>query len=172
MVFHPPHVPEGAGIWAICYAIFVVALFGFTLWTWAVKRTDGSLVAASATMNPLCGVLLATIFLGEHIHLKEVIGGLLILCGFVVVSYQKWKEMQQEQPQFQITLADLKIDENATPTSSSEAIAVAPGAEGEDKASMMANNSYDAPNGTSMQEVALASISEKEEDDDDADSMR
>jgi drug/metabolite transporter (DMT)-like permease len=88
-------VLEGPAIWAVSYAILVVAVVGFTLWAWAVKRTDGSIVAATSTFNPVVGVFLAVIFLGEQIHLKEILGALLIFAGFGVVSYQKWMEQKQ-----------------------------------------------------------------------------
>ena len=47
-------------------------------------------------LQPLVAAILAAIFLGESLGMKDGIGGALILAGFVVTSFAKYREGREK----------------------------------------------------------------------------
>jgi drug/metabolite transporter (DMT)-like permease len=86
-----------AAIGGITYAVIAVGLIAGNLYGWAVKNTDSSIVGASVTLNPLVASIFAAIFLGETVGLKDLIGGALILAGFGITSFAKFRETKEDE---------------------------------------------------------------------------
>ncbi len=63
---------------------FICTLFGYAVWYRAIKDTDVNIVALTIFAQPVCGLAFAVAFLGEHMHLGQLWGGLAIVIGIAV----------------------------------------------------------------------------------------
>ena len=76
------------GYAGMTYIILIPTILCYFLNTWAIKKSTPSLVATYITLQPVAATLLAAVFLGESLGLKEVAGFLLIVAGLYAVSYR------------------------------------------------------------------------------------
>lgn len=67
----------------------VCSLFPLTLFLAGLQKVSTTEVSVLSTTEPIAGVLIASIFLGERMALVQVIGGILVLCGMVLISLKK-----------------------------------------------------------------------------------
>lgn len=126
------HFDAGRATWTLAYTILVQSVLGYLLIAYGVKHTDSSIVAASNTLQvrkiiladvwirsdnfflkpPMVAVLAHVIF-EEDITVMQILGGLLIITGLIVVSFQKYRENKAAQLQQMILLAqEEKNNEN------------------------------------------------------------
>lgn len=73
----------------VVYVAFLVTTLGYSLATWAVRRSSPLLVAAYTTLQPLASASLAALFLGERVKSHDAAGFLLIVTGLFAVSRQR-----------------------------------------------------------------------------------
>eukprot|EP01122_Echinamoeba_exundans_P013721 TRINITY_DN6031_c0_g1_i1.p1 TRINITY_DN6031_c0_g1~~TRINITY_DN6031_c0_g1_i1.p1 ORF type:complete len:378 (+),score=55.79 TRINITY_DN6031_c0_g1_i1:92-1225(+) len=80
------------GIWAIVYAVAAQSVAAYILNAYANKHSKSSTVAVFETVNPFVAAILATIFLNEPITWNIIVGGLIILGGLAVVTFEQYRE--------------------------------------------------------------------------------
>lgn len=64
----------------------ICSLFAMTLFLAGLRRITSSEASILSTTEPLFGVIIASIFLGEKLALIQILGGVLILIGMVLIS--------------------------------------------------------------------------------------
>lgn len=67
----------------------ICSLLAMTLFLAGLRRLTSSETSILSTTEPLFGVLIATLFLGENLSLMQIGGGLLILVGMILVAKSK-----------------------------------------------------------------------------------
>jgi len=87
-------IPAGA-MAGLGYMIVVATILNYFLNTWAVSRSSTSLVASYIMLQPVASAVLAGLFLGETIGIRESAGTLFILAGLAVVSRNGEKKTRQ-----------------------------------------------------------------------------
>lgn len=81
-------------LWApLIYWIFVCSIAGYVLVTWAMRHLPASQVASFQCLQPLLGMLLAFIYLGEEPRWYDL-GAIGILGGLLLVSSSNKKERE------------------------------------------------------------------------------
>ena len=65
------------------------SLMAMTLFLAGLQKITSSEASILSTTEPISGVIIATTLLGEKIALIQIIGGLLILIGMVIISIKK-----------------------------------------------------------------------------------
>lgn len=90
---HTPFGPYPLHEWALFGALAVVCTIGgHTVFNWALKYVQASVVAVSILGEPLGAILWASLFLHETPTLRQSLGGLIILLGlFVFTRYANKK---------------------------------------------------------------------------------
>ncbi len=78
-------VPEGAW-WSIAYIVLIPTIVNYSINVWAVRRSSPTLVATYTTLQPVSASVLAVLFLGETVGMRELLGFVLIVAGLVRVS--------------------------------------------------------------------------------------
>lgn len=67
----------------------ICSLFAMTLFLAGLRRISSSEASILSTTEPLFGVLIAVLFLGEKLQLIQIVGGILILAGMLILSSKK-----------------------------------------------------------------------------------
>ena len=67
----------------------ICSLLAMTLFLAGLRRISSSEASIISTTEPLFGVLIASLFLGEKLTLLQILGGLLILIGMVLIAKSK-----------------------------------------------------------------------------------
>ena len=76
-----------ASAWAAAiYLALVPSAVGFVLWGYAVANMSMAASTSLLYLVPAAAVLIAFVWLGEAPHLSEVLGGLVVLAGVVLVG--------------------------------------------------------------------------------------
>jgi drug/metabolite transporter (DMT)-like permease len=73
---------------AAVYLGLVPSAFGFVLWAYAVKHLPVTTSTSLMYLVPAFAVLIAFVWLGEVPHVTEVVGGLVVIAGVIVVAQQ------------------------------------------------------------------------------------
>ena len=73
---------------AAAYLGLVPSAFGFVLWAYAVKHLPVTTSTSLMYLVPAFAVLIAFVWLGEVPLVSEVVGGLVVIAGVVVVAQQ------------------------------------------------------------------------------------
>ena len=73
---------------AAAYLGLVPSAFGFVLWAYAVKHLPVATSTSLMYLVPAFAVLIAFVWLGEVPYVSEVVGGLVVIAGVVVVAQQ------------------------------------------------------------------------------------
>lgn len=68
---------------------FLCSLMAMTLFLAGLQKITSSEASMFSTTEPISGVIFATIFLGEKIQSIQIIGGLMILIGLILISLRK-----------------------------------------------------------------------------------
>ena len=71
--------------------ILFPTVLGFWLYNTALKYLDASVAAITATSEVLFASIASFIFLGERMQVWQILGGILIVAGVILVSYKKRK---------------------------------------------------------------------------------
>lgn len=71
---------------ALAYTALLVTSLGFIVLYWALKRIPAARTAVLMYLQPVAGVLLAWLWLGEPLSLPFLIGGVLVLIGVGLVA--------------------------------------------------------------------------------------
>lgn len=83
LVSLPPNLP--LKVWAIFFYLSIFCtLLGYWVWLNAIRVIDVNLAALSIFIQPIAGVPMAAIFLGEKIHTGQILGGLIIGAGLII----------------------------------------------------------------------------------------
>src|SRR5262245_5992977 len=83
------------GLAAIAYNALLVTVFGFLVLFWALRRTQAAPIAAMRYFQPVAGVLLAWLFLGEPLGGSFLLGAMLMLTGVTLVVLWPGQSSQQ-----------------------------------------------------------------------------
>ena len=87
----PTYTTNGAFWVALAYQGFVIAGFGFLANAWLVKRYLPSSIAFFYFVQPVAGVILAWLILGEHPG-RGLIAGVVLLCaGALAYSWESYR---------------------------------------------------------------------------------
>lgn len=70
---------------ALLYLVVFGSIVGYSAFVWLVANAPASLTATYAYVNPVIAVFLGVMFLKEKFHTSELIGGLIVLAGVVLV---------------------------------------------------------------------------------------
>lgn len=82
-----PKTPvDGHNVWLILYAGIPASIITTYLWMRAVRQIGANQASIFINLMPLFSALIAMIFLGEHLAVFHVIGGLLILGGVIMAQ--------------------------------------------------------------------------------------
>ena len=81
-----PLPPTTVDAWAPASVYLASTLLGFFLFYTAVSRVGASTAALLATLEPLVGVLLAWMLIGEPLDPRQIAGGALILAAVAALS--------------------------------------------------------------------------------------
>jgi drug/metabolite transporter (DMT)-like permease len=93
---HLRRMPPSIEAWGVVVsAAFLCSVLAMGLFLAALQKLKNSEVSLLSTAEPVTGVILAAIFLGERLLPPQWVGGALIVAGMVLVGYSKAK-----QPQF------------------------------------------------------------------------
>ncbi|MER5170278.1 DMT family transporter [Thioclava sp. GXIMD2076] len=80
----PVMVPQAA--WAVAFVGIVPSLGAFLLYMQAVRLAGSGRASQSIHLIPLYGVILSSLFLGEHLHPYHLAGFVLILGGIILAA--------------------------------------------------------------------------------------
>jgi drug/metabolite transporter (DMT)-like permease len=81
----------------LAYLVVAGSLVAFSAYMWLLRNSPTSLVGTYAYVNPVVAVLLGTVFLGEPLGWRTVIGGTVIVASVaLIVRAPKPKEQQAE----------------------------------------------------------------------------
>ena len=72
-------------IGAFVYLVLIGAIVGYTAYFYLLRNCDPAKVATYAYVNPVVAILLGTMFAGEHLTLRTILGGVLIIGSVAVV---------------------------------------------------------------------------------------
>lgn len=95
------HTPSLGAVAAVAYLVVFGSLVAFTAYTWLLRNAPMSLVGTYAFVNPVVAVLLGTVFLGEHLTLRTLVAGSVIVAGVALIvaaprrSYPARREVVQ-----------------------------------------------------------------------------
>lgn len=76
-------------ILAVLYLAFFCSVLAFFLWNYGISRLEASKAAVFTNLVPVFTFIGASLFLGEKIHLEQVIGGGLVIGGVSLASATK-----------------------------------------------------------------------------------
>jgi len=72
-------------VWLLfLYLSILCTLLGYWVWLNAIRVIDVNLAALSIFLQPIAGVPIAAIFLGEKIHIGQILGGIIIGAGLII----------------------------------------------------------------------------------------
>jgi drug/metabolite transporter (DMT)-like permease len=75
--------------WIVAYLVVVCTLIGYSLWFIVIRETDVSRAALTILVQPLFGIVIAALSLGEPIHWGQLWGTVVILAGLVAGLSQR-----------------------------------------------------------------------------------
>lgn len=81
---HPTQI-SGESWLGLAYLVAVGSLLGFTAYMWLLRAAPTSLVGTYAYVNPVVAVLLGTLFLGEGLSWRTLIGGGIIVASVALI---------------------------------------------------------------------------------------
>ncbi len=75
-------------LWVLCFGFISTAFAIMAMW-WGIGLIGAARASIIGALEPLSAIILAVLFLGERLSLTQVIGGLFILVGMVLVQWQR-----------------------------------------------------------------------------------
>jgi len=82
----------------LAFLVVMTVVIGYLCWNYALGRLDASQVAVMANGQPVATTILAALFMGEHITLWFVIGGIITLTGVTIAQLGGRKRRAIPQP--------------------------------------------------------------------------
>lgn len=77
------------GIFALLFTALLVTVFGYLALFWAYRRVSAARVAITMYLQPLAGVVVAWLWLGEPLGAWFLIGSALVLAGVGLVTFRR-----------------------------------------------------------------------------------
>jgi len=68
----------------VIYLAVVCTIIGYTLWYVVIRETEVNVVGLTVLVQPMAGLLLAVLWLGERFHLGQLWGSVAIIAGLAV----------------------------------------------------------------------------------------
>lgn len=96
-----PQLPQLPGfVWAlVVHLALVCTVFGYLLWYWVIRETEVNVTAMTIFLQPLMGLFLSVLFLGEQLHIGQLLGGSMIVTGlFVGIRERTIRRLQVPPP--------------------------------------------------------------------------
>jgi drug/metabolite transporter (DMT)-like permease len=79
-------------VWAaVAWSVLPTTVYGFLVWNWAMRRAGAVAATNVMYLQPVFGALAAWLILGEPLRAGQVLGGLVIVGGIVVL---RWDAMR------------------------------------------------------------------------------
>ena len=72
-------------IGAFVYLVLIGAIVGYTAYFYLLRHVDPAKVATYAYVNPVVAIFLGTLFAGERLSLRTLLGAALIIASVAVV---------------------------------------------------------------------------------------
>ncbi|WP_027136791.1 DMT family transporter [Gaetbulibacter saemankumensis] len=83
--------------WQVYLLGFLIAIFATVIPSYlvseAIKRINSSNFAVVAGIGPISTIILAAIFLNEHLTVMQLLGAIIVIVGIFLVSYKKHKSL-------------------------------------------------------------------------------
>ena len=79
------HAVSALSAWAFVYLVLIGAIVGYTAYFYLLRHCDPAKVATYAYVNPVVAILLGTLFAGERLNLRTMLGAALIIGSVAVV---------------------------------------------------------------------------------------
>jgi len=73
------------GWFALLYLSVFGSIVGYSAYVWLVANAPVSLTATYAYVNPVVAVFLGVVFIHEKFHISELLGGLVVVLGVILV---------------------------------------------------------------------------------------
>lgn len=70
--------------WQILYLATMCSAFGYTIWYVVIRETDVNVTALTIFAQPVAGVVIASLWLGEPLHWGQLWGCLAIVAGLIL----------------------------------------------------------------------------------------
>ncbi len=86
-----------AAWWHIAYLVIICTLVGYAVWYVVIRETDVSLAILTILIQPLAGVPIAVLLIGEPLHWGQFWGGLAIVTGLGIGLWQPKVKLLNEQ---------------------------------------------------------------------------
>lgn len=84
-------------VWGLLYAVFLATCVTYVLLTYTNSIAPSSYVTAFSITQPVWAGLLAYLFLDERLSLQMILGGLFVVSGLMIVTFQRWRDSILEQ---------------------------------------------------------------------------
>jgi drug/metabolite transporter (DMT)-like permease len=72
------------GWWLLAYLALILTVAGYALWYAVIKEADVNVVALTIYVQPVAGVVIAVVWLGESLHGGQLWGSVVIVAGLLV----------------------------------------------------------------------------------------
>jgi drug/metabolite transporter (DMT)-like permease len=82
---------------ALLYLSLFGSIAGYSAYVWLVANAPVSLTATYAYVNPVVAVFLGVAFLHEKFHISELLGGLVVVLGVILVVSVEGRRKQNAQ---------------------------------------------------------------------------
>ena len=80
-----------AGWWLVAYLALICTLLGYTVWFVVIRETEVNLTALTVFIQPVVGVVIATVALKETLRWGQLWGSLTIILGLVIALSRQIK---------------------------------------------------------------------------------
>lgn len=91
VLWKAPTVPWAqvhAQVWiAIAWIVLPTTVYGFLVWNWAMRRAGAVAATNVMYLQPLFGAVAAWLILGEPLRAEQMLGGLVIVGGIVLLRW-------------------------------------------------------------------------------------
>jgi drug/metabolite transporter (DMT)-like permease len=84
---------------ALLYLSIFGSIVGYSAYVWLIANAPVSLTATYAYVNPVVAVFLGVVFIHEKFHISELLGGLVVLLGVILVVSVEGRRKQTTQVQ-------------------------------------------------------------------------
>lgn len=84
------------GLGAMAYLVLVGSILGYSSYIYILREWPASKAGTYAYVNPVVGVFLGAVFLGEPVSSKVFISGIIILGGIFLVQWSKTSKKQEQ----------------------------------------------------------------------------
>jgi drug/metabolite transporter (DMT)-like permease len=82
---------------ALLYLSIFGSIVGYSAYVWLVANAPVSLTATYAYVNPVVAVFLGVVFIHEKFHITELLGGIVVVLGVMLVVSVEGKRKQAIQ---------------------------------------------------------------------------